>query len=430
MKTNITDRLLRSLQQPRERPEEIWDASLGGFGCRASQQGTVAFFVKKRPRGRRDFVRLTLGRYPILGLAEARQRARDALRTLDDGIDPREREAAAARAEAAAKANTFAAVADAFITRHVARKRSARSIEQLIRRNLIPRWGERPISAISRGDVISLIDELVDRGHPEAAHSTLAYTKRLFSWAVPRYNLEHAPTDHVRAVDLIGQKAVRQRVLADRELALIWRATEVSDFGSDRNGATTSSPSQLIQSYVRLLLLLGVRRCELGDATWDEFDLDNATWTVPAERMKADAAHVIPLPPLAAEFLRALLPRGLLPRPGARVFGSVLHYQRSKNALDTGIKALNGGKALPRWTWHDCRRTMRTGLSTIGIPPHVAELCIAHTQKGLAKVYDQHRFDDEKRAAFEAWERRVMSIINPPPAGDDVGNVVKLRKAS
>src|SRR5262249_12774834 len=163
---------------------------------------------------------------------------------------------------------------------HVRTKRSARTIEQMIRRTLIPRWGERPIDSITRGDIIALIDEIVDRGHPEAAHTALAYTRRLFSWAVPRYNLEHAPTDHVRSVDLIGARAVRKRVLSERELALIWRAGGEVGLGS----------------YARLLLLLGVRRCELGNADWSEFDLDGAVWTVPAGRMKSDEAHTVALP--------------------------------------------------------------------------------------------------------------------------------------
>jgi integrase len=408
MKTKLTDHVLRSLQRPHEEAREIWDTALNGFGVRATAQGTVAFFVKRRPRGRRDFVRLTLGRYPLLGLSDARQRARDALRRLEDGIDPREEAAEQARIAKRNAAHTFAAVAEAFIARHVVTKRSARSIEQLIRRELIPRWGERPITTIKRADVIELIDEIVDRGHPEAAHTTLAYTRRLFSWAVARdYGLEHAPTDHVSAKELIGAKAIRKRVLSDAELALVWRATEDAPVG--------------IGSYARLLLLLGVRRCELGEAAWDEFALERATWLVPAGRMKADEPHSIPLPPAAVEILRNL------PRNGARVFGSVLHYGRSKRALDARIRALNGGKALPRWTWHDARRTFRTGLSTIGIPPHVAELCIAHRQKGLARIYDQHRFDDEKRDAFAAWEQRLLRIV-APPAGDDAGNVVALKR--
>jgi len=400
MTTNsLTDRSLRKLMRPKPAPVAIFDTDVRQLQVRASVNGAVSFSVLKRPPGSRKLARFPIGSYPLTTLAEARMKAREVLREIEGGVDPRIRRIEEAHAASAAKASTFAAVAESFIARHVRGKRSARSIEQLIRRTLIPRWGERPIAGITRGDVIALIDEIVDRGHPEAAHSTLAYTRRLFAWAVPRYDLQHAPTDHVRAIDVIGAKAVRRRVLDVREIALVWRAAEGAPFA-------------------RLLLLLGLRRSELGEAIWSEFDLDAGVWTIPPGRMKGGETHTIPLSPLAVEILRAL------PRNGARVFGSVLHYQRSKRALDARVRALNGGRALPRWTWHDCRRTFRTGLSTIGIRPDIAELCIAHRQRGLARIYDQHRFDREKREAFALWARHLLGIVSPP-----ADNVTPLRRA-
>jgi integrase len=412
MTTNsLTDRALRALTRPKPAPVAIFDTDVRQLQVRASVTGTVSFSVLKRPPRSRKLARFPVGTYPLTTLAEARTKAREILREIEGGVDPREREVKEVRVAAAVRERTFAAVAESFIVRHVRTKRSARSIERLIRRTLIPRWGERPIDAITRGDVIALIDGIVDRGHSEAAHTTLAYARRLFAWAVPRYDLEHGPTDHVRAVDLIGARAVRKRVLDGREIALVWRATEGMEAGA----------------YARLLLLLGVRRCELGKAVWGEFaldNLDNAVWIVPAGRMKGDESHVIPLPPMAVEILRTRLLSGPLPRAGARVFDGI-HYSTVKTALDTRIRALNGGKALPRWTWHDCRRTFRTGLSTIGIRPDIAELCIAHRQKGLARVYDQHRFDREKRDAFALWERHLLGIVAPP-----ADNVTPLRRTS
>jgi len=399
---SLTDRALQALTRPKPAPVAIFDTDVRQLQVRASTGGTVSFSVLKRPPGSRKLARFPVGTYPLTTLAAARSKAREILREIEGGTDPRARRAEEARLAAAERANTFAAVAEAFIARHVRSRRSARTIEQLIRRELIPRWGTRPIAGITRADVIALIDEIVDRGHPEAAHTVLTYTKRLFGWAVPRYDLQHAPTDHVRATDLIGPRAVRKRVLSANELALIWRAA----------GEVALGP------YVRLLLLLGVRRCELGNADWSEFDLAGATWTVPAGRMKSDEAHVIPLPPAAVEILCAL------PRSGSRVFEG-LHYSWFKSVFDARVRALNGGKALPRWTWHDCRRTFRTGLSTIGIRPDIAELCIAHRQKGLMRVYDQHRFDREKREAFAAWERHLLGIVNPP-----ADNVRPLRRTS
>src|SRR5215831_4043517 len=82
MQRALSDRFLRSLVRPNSKDQEIWDPSLRGFGCRARKTGVVSFFVMRRPRGQRKLVRLTLGSYPTLGLAEARARAREALREL------------------------------------------------------------------------------------------------------------------------------------------------------------------------------------------------------------------------------------------------------------------------------------------------------------------------------------------------------------
>jgi integrase len=407
MQRALSDRLLRKLARPNSEEQEIWDPALRGFGCRARKTGAVSFFVMRRPRGQRKLVRLTLGSYPTLGLADARARAREALRELEDGVDPRQRKAEAARAAAAKQASLFAAVAEAFISRHIATKRTARDIERLIRRELISRWGERPISDINRTDVVAMVDELVARGTPEAARQAFTYARRLFGWAIPRYGFEHAPTDHLSLTDFVGAKKVRKRVLNNLEIALLWRATEGPE-------AAYYGP------FARLLLLLGVRRDELGRGILGEFDLGAALWTIPPTRVKSDAPHTVPLAPPALEILRAL-PQG----KGYVIGGRPIHYSQAKRQLDARITALNGGKPVPRWTWHDLRRTFRTGLSGLKIAPHIAELAIAHGKQGLSRIYDQHRYDAELREAFAQWAQRVTTIVTPPP-----DNVMSLRKAT
>src|SRR6516162_7856657 len=130
MTNKLTDRMLRSLTQPKREPVAIFDTEVKQLQVRASVTGVVAFSVLKRPPGSRKLARFPVGTYPLTSLAEARSKARDILREIESGSDPRDRKAEAERI-AAAKAVTgsaFADVAEDFITKHVATKRTARNI--------------------------------------------------------------------------------------------------------------------------------------------------------------------------------------------------------------------------------------------------------------------------------------------------------------
>jgi integrase len=343
-------------------------------------------------------------------LAEIRQHGRKLRHDLDTGVDPRAVKRERLQAEAAERERRFGALAEQFLQR-LASARTARAIELRIRRELIARWGDRPIDKISRVDVANMVVEIAERGHREAARQTFAYARRLFRWAVARSLLEYAPTDHLNAKDLIGAKKPRQRLLTEHELRLIWRAVVQTPYPDG--------------PYIQLLLLLGVRRSELGQATWSELDLDAALWTIGPARMKSDEGHTVPLPPRAVEILRAL-PRFvsgyLFTARGTRPLND---YGAVKLRLDRRIAELNGRKPIEAWTFHDARRTFRTGLSTLGIAPHIAELCLAHRQPGLARTYDLHRFDAEKRHALNAWSARLLGIVEPPP-----DRVVPLRRGT
>ena len=165
---------------------------------------------------------------------------------------------------------------------------------------------------------------------------------------------------------------------------------------------------------------------------WEDIDFGSGWWTIPAERIKTDEDkgeaedYVVPLPPAAVKILRtmpvfagsefAFTAKGKRP---LNDFGAV------KRRLDRRIIELNGGEPIEPWTFHDCRRTFRTGLSSVGVLPHIAELCLAHRQTGIARVYDLHTFEPEKRRAFAKWATRLLSIVEPSPAP---GKVIPIRR--
>jgi integrase len=437
MKVKLTDKFLLSLLKPGSDllpPEgkrlRVWDATkdFGDFGVRVTGKGAISFFVMRRPKGETQPVTIVLGSYPDMSLGDARERAEDLLRDLKKAVDPREVEAERRKAEVEQKkaeeartANAFAAVAETFIKRYVVTKRTAGPIAQLVRRELVSRWGTKPITEIGRADVIAMVEAIGERS-PSAAHQALIYTRLLFDWAIERgtYGVMVSPCYPIKINRLIPDlPESRQRVLTDAEIKLVWEAA-----------AWPSPDAEAVYptgQFFQLLLVLGCRRGELAEMTWDEVDLGKSTWLLKGARTKNGDPRLIPLPRPAVDILAAM------PRFTGRFVFSTTYGKRPmggfakiKQRLDRRIAKLNGGEPIAGWRLHDLRRSMRTGLSALAILPVVAELMIGHRQGGVAAVYDLHRYENEQRAGFEAWCTRLISIVEP---GGGAANVVTLPTA-
>jgi integrase len=306
--------------------------------------------------------------------------------------------------------NTFASVAEEFFKSKLASEAKGDEVKRDIERVFIPLWGRRPITDISVGEVRAVVKRFADEGKTYQAHNVLGYARRLFNWAIDQqvYGLETSPCARLKSKSIVGERAPRTRILNDPEIRALWNAT-----------ASLRYP---YGPLFRLLLLTGQRKAEVGEARWSEFDLDGRLWLIPAARMKAGAAHVVPLCDDAIAELKEL------PRfEGDHLFSTtagekpVNGFSRAKKRADAlmlaEMKSADPKAMLPDWVIHDVRRTMRTGLSAIpGISDLVRELVIGHAKPGLHKVYDQHAYLDEKRHALEAWEARLRSIVSPPPA--------------
>jgi integrase len=415
----------------------VWDTEVPNFGLRVTDAGKISFIVMRRVDGkllRRVVAEHRTGADYTEGLlSNARDGARRALEDMRQGVDPKQKRAIAHKERLAAQANSFGVVAEDFIRRHVLPKlKTGKEVESAIRRELIPVWSNRPIGEITRRDVVKLLEKVVDDGRPYVAHHLLAHLSKLFNWAIVRdvYGLNASPITRGMATAIIGPKKPRQRVLNDTELREIWQATEATPY-----------PFGL---FVRMLLATGQRLREVANARWSEFDLDSALWTISPERMKGDAAHEVPLSPLAVEILRSISVDEKRRRdPSAYVFSTtagrapISGFSKAKIALDRLLAemrakaALEGEQAaaLPGWVFHDLRRTMRTNLSGLPVPDLVAELVIAHAKPGLHKVYDQHAYRDEKRRALELWAAKLLSIVEPERGDSKVVSLAVAREA-
>jgi integrase len=154
----------------------------------------------------------------------------------------------------------------------------------------------------------------------------------------------------------------------------------------------------------------------------DELTDDNATWNIPGARTKNGRPHVVPLPPLARQIIKAAAGK----RPTPLCFTTngkspVSGWSKLKARLDRAM-------AIPQWRLHDLRRTAATGMAEIGIPPHIVEACLNHisgAKAGVAGTYNRAAYAAEKRAALERWAAHVEGLIGVRPAA----TVVPLHRA-
>jgi integrase len=410
----LTDRALKALKPAKAGQRYVkHDGIVPGLVVRVTDKGSKTFALVARFPGSTNPTRRAIGEYGAITLEDARTEARKWHQLLQQGLDPRREIDRRKLAESRRQKNSFASVAEDYFA-NIKRQghRRGAEVERAIRRELVSRWGTRPITDITRHDLLEVIEAAIERGSPWQAHHVFSYASRIFNWAIERgvYGLEHSPAHGMRPARIIGAKKPRTRVLTDTELKALWQASK--DLGYPYG------------PMVQLLTLTGQRRTEVAEARWSEIDLEKAEWHIPPARMKMDTPHFVPLTKEAIAILETL-PRF---QSGDCLFSTtfgkipVNGHSRAKSRLDALMAEQLGD--VPPFVLHDVRRTVRTHLSALPVPDLVRELVIAHAKPGLHKIYDQHRYADEKRHALELWAARLRSIVEPPPA-----NVVNLNKA-
>ena len=444
-KRQINDRYLRSLRPaPAGTRIEVWDTTaVPGFGIRVhdiedanparrGKAGRIAFVLYARFTRGSASTRRTIGTYGAMTLEEARRIAGEWRSLIDKGMDPAVVEEEAREKEARERArrikHSFAAVAEDFIADKLAQERSGKLAERDLRNTFIAAWAERPVIEISKFDVLEIINAKKRSGAPQQARALLVLIRRFFNWCVDQhvYGLDRSPCDRIKPNSIIGPVPKRNRRLSDDEIFAFWRAT-------GRMGYPTGS-------IYRLLLLTGLRLNEAAQLSWPE--VQGNIIVIPPERMKSKdgkaVEHLVPVTAAIQEVI-ASLPR----HRGGKYLFSLSAGKRplamtgpTKADLDRRmlrtLRALSRRRGedhhavdLPEWVNHDLRRTVRSGLSALGVPHNVAEAVLAHRQRGIVGVYDTHEYLDEKREALEVWAQRIKSIVNPEPAVP--AKVVKLR---
>ena len=431
-----------------------WDAATTGLGLKVLPSGKKVWIMQLVWPGYDKQSKRNIGHYPAMSLeGGARERSEDLYAAAKSGIDlfkVEEEQRAAAERELAARAeNTFGAVAERYIKARTNRRAEADARE--IRRMLIAEWRDRPIHEITPRDVRQLIGKIKNRA-PYDARNGWGHLSTLFRWAVHEELIEVAPTASLDKRLLFKDAEIkpRQRVLNDDEVFAFWRS-------SGRLGYP-------IGPIYRLLLLTGCRVNEIVQARWSELHPelrkvlrdaakkdehinwaavpdDHKILTIPRERFKSDAEHVVQLTDEACRVLEGV------PRlagndhiftitGGGPLWLNAKFKQRLDARMLQTLRALAKRRGdnpdqvrIEHWVQHDLRRVVRTRLSAIGIDDHIGEMVIGHGRRGLQRVYDQHKYEPQIRDALERWAVRLREIVEPAPTAPpaDPGKVVPFR---
>jgi len=403
----LTEAGIQRMRAPSKGRMEIADALVAGLYLRVTEQNKRSWSVVYRTPGSRRLQRLTLGSWPAIGLADARNRAKDALLEAMAGKDP----AAKKRDKEERKPDLFEDVAGEFVHRFLRpRQKRWKATEAIINNKLVSPWRGRPIKQITKPDVLKLLDREMDAGRERMANQTHQLVGQFFRWASKRGYVDHNPAADL---DRPAKHRSRDRVLSETELAAIWRAA-----------AKLGYP---FGPFVQLLLLTGQRRNEVAGLLWSELDLEKCLWSLPSERTKNGRPHDIPLSSLASDLLDHF------PRLGDRVFPSagknsktsISGFSKAKRRLDKLIleerqreladqnRAIDEAQPLAPWVLHDLRRTLVTGMAEIGLQPHIIEAVVNHVsghKAGVAGIYNRATYSAEKREALERWAAHVASI--------------------
>lgn len=382
MKRKLTTKFIEGQKPDPSKRLEFRDELMPGLKLRISTSGTKTFCLHKRINGKMR--RLTIGRFGVVSLAEARERVRQVLYEIETG---RFEDRTGVEVETKP---TLGDVIPDYIEKHAkVHNRDWKRKEALLAK-FTTLHGKR-IDEIKRADVVKACD-VIHKSAPVSANRALAHLKHLMGWCVERGMIDASPIGGMKP---LSKERSRERVLTDDELGALWAA-----FGNE---------GYPFGDCMKFLMLGGQRRAEVAEMRWPEIDLEKRLWTLPSQRAKNGKQHTVPLTDAMVEVLRKT----------PRFFNSGYVFTTTGKTPISGFGRLKDrlDKALPEgtepWIIHDLRRTMSTNMAMLGVPQPVTEALLNHKTgvvSGVAAIYNVYSYADEKREALELWNSHVEKV--------------------
>ncbi|PWE17123.1 hypothetical protein DDZ18_10515 [Marinicauda salina] len=400
-----------------ERRTEFRSDVVPGLILRVGETGHKSWSFSYRRPGTGKRTKVSLGRYPELGLKDAEKRARELRTKVDQGIDPKAHELADHTVR------TVRDLADRYLEQHaMPNKRSWRADQRIIGKDILPVIGDFVADTLTQADINAVLDRVERRGAKIQTNKVYELLRGMLRWGVSRAYIQNNPT---REMKRRHRPEPGDRALEPDEIVRLWK-------GLDDTGLSTAMICAL-----RLALVTGQRIGEVCGAERTELNLARGYWEIPAARSKNGRATRVPLSDLAKQLFEeaALHHAGkeflFASRPRAR-----LGIEKPR---EQALKAHSAAKAINRkrrhlgfedrpFTPHDFRRTMATHLQRNGVREEVVARLLNHiseTEKTVTRrVYMRHDYEEERRDAMDLWGRMIekwlsgdgADVVTPFPA--------------
>lgn len=394
-------RNVRTLPATSGKRTDYTDALLPGFVLRVSPTSARTYAVRYYFGGR--VRRFTLGDVCLLGLAQARDEARRILARVAMGNDPQAEKVAARRRREGAL--SFGDLGQRFMSDNEARLRpnTRRQWRGILDREVVPALGSLAPEKVTRGHVRDVVRRIA-QDRPYMANRTFELVRRIFTWAVGE---DLVPASPCVGLHKPADEKPRERTLSSDEIRAVWAALEAEN---------------RIGDALRLGFYTGARISEVLGLPFREIDLSAQLWTIAPARSKNGDAHPIPLSPLAVSLLERLkATSGSEPFvfPSPSLDGGPV---RSIHRCMLRITARSGAA----FQFHDIRRTVATGLASLGTPEHIIDAVLGHTPQKLKRTYNRYQPIREMRASLAAWSAELERIVAGKTTRGDVVPLVRV----
>ncbi|WP_194418640.1 tyrosine-type recombinase/integrase [Klebsiella quasipneumoniae] len=394
----LTDtKLKKALGKKRDDIEVLSDSH--GLNVRISQAGKITFFYRYRWQGKP--VKINVGDYPAMSIAQARDRRQQFRAWLTEGKDPREQ----VKLERISRQDALS-VEEAFnywIERHCIANNLTNTTyyQSVFAKHISVQMKGVKVDNSTRRHWTELFDSIESR---VMAHYMLSLCKRAFRFCFNRGVISTNPLDGLIPTD-VGQKPkISTRRLSDEELRTVyqWLKNHMS-----------------IESVflVKFIMLTGCRTGEIRQSKRSWFQLDECEWTVPAKIYKTRVNTRRGLPDAAVNLVKShleMIGTKHLVTSQRRVDGEILDKPVQGPVASNYARSIWSGANMQEWSMHDLRRTIATTLSELGAPPHVIEKILGHQMVGVMAHYNLHDYIDDQKHWLRVWQSHLEKVIGEP----------------